>query len=302
VNVPLTFRPGVLDDSLAIFQVFQEALLDLSQRTGVMAVTGGNDPDVLAQMWERRRPLWEHLARTADHFWIAEKDGQVVGYARSILRDGVRELTEFFVRPGEQSAGVGRELIARAFPVGGAKHRLIVATNDVRALARYHKAGVYARIPEYLFARTPEAVSVPTDLSVEPMATESLETVNAIDAVVLGHRRDVDQVFLMSERPGYVYRRGGEVVGYGYVAKDWQGPFAVLHPSDFPAVLAHAETQAHALGAKSVGFEVPLINRVVVDYLLERGYQLDGFLGSIMSDEPFGKFENYLLTSPPFFL
>src|SRR5262245_39739669 len=105
----LSFRPGVIDDSRAVFEVFQEAILDLSERTGVMAVSGGHDPVVLSEMWERRRPLWEHLARTAEHFWIAERDGRAIGYARSILRDGVRELTEFFVRPGEQAAGVGRE-------------------------------------------------------------------------------------------------------------------------------------------------------------------------------------------------
>src|SRR5262245_46227709 len=61
----------------------------------------------------------------------------------------------------------------------------------------------------------------------------------------------------------------------GYDPRQWQGPFAVLDPNDFPAVLAHAETQAHALGAESVGFEVPLINKIVVDYLLGRGYKLD---------------------------
>lgn len=302
--MPIIFRPGSLDDSFAIYEVFQEAILDLSQRTGVMAVSGGHDPAVLAAMWERRRSLWEHLARTAEHFWIAEREGRAIGYARSIWRDGVRELTEFFVRPSEQAAGVGRELLARAFPKEGAHHRLIVATNDARALARYHKAGVYARIPEYFLIRAPEPVSVPTDLMIEPLpaSPESVEIVGAIDTVVLGHRRDVDHAFLLEQRPGYVYRRGGAVVGYGYVAKDWQGPFAMLDQNDFPAVLAHAESQAHALGAESVGFEVPLINKVVVDYLLGRGYKLDGFLGTILSDEPFGKFENYLLTSPPFFL
>lgn len=300
----ITYRPGAFDDSLAVFDVFQEAILDLSQRTGVMAVSGGHDPDVLAEMWPRRRPLWEHLARTAEHFWIAERDGRIIGYARSIWRDGVRELTEFFVRPSEQAAGVGRELLERAFPRGNARHRVIVATNDARALARYHKAGVYARIPEYFLIRTPEPVTVATDLTIEIMTAspETLELVGQIDAVILGHRRDVDQAFLLEQRPVYVYRRGGAVVGYGYVALEWQGPFALLDQNDFPAVLAHAETQAHALGAESVGFEVPLINKVVVDYLLGRGYKLDGFLGTILSDEPFGKFENYLLTSPPFFL
>ncbi len=102
-----------------------QSILDLSQRQGVMAVTGGDDPAVLSELWERRRPLMEHLTRNSEQFWVAENEGKVIGYARSILRPGRGrasgvpqhlELTEFFVLPGEQSRGVGGELLKRAFP------------------------------------------------------------------------------------------------------------------------------------------------------------------------------------------
>ena len=77
--------------------------------------------------------------RPATRWWFAEDEatGEAIGYARSILRDGVRELTEFFVLPEAQGAGVGRGLLARAFPADGARHRAIVATMDPRAIARY---------------------------------------------------------------------------------------------------------------------------------------------------------------------
>jgi hypothetical protein len=35
---------------------------------------------------------------------------------------------------------------------------------------------------------------------------------------------------------------------------------------------------------------------------MSRGYRVEGFLGSIMFNKPFGKFENYLLFSRPYFL
>jgi hypothetical protein len=35
---------------------------------------------------------------------------------------------------------------------------------------------------------------------------------------------------------------------------------------------------------------------------MSRGYRIEGFITSILSEKPFGRFENYLLTSPPFFL
>jgi GNAT superfamily N-acetyltransferase len=298
----LTFRPASLADSYTVYQIFEQAILDFSQRFGLTAITDGRDPATLVELWQRRQPLFEHLARTADQFWLAEADGQAIGYARSILRGQVRELTEFFVLPGHQSAGVGRELLALALPQAGAAHRVIIATTDARALGRYLKAGVYARFPIYYFTRSPEAVTVTTDLTIEPVTAspEVIETLAAVDKTVLGHRRDEDHEWLLVQRQGYLYYRQQQPVGYGYTSPS-TGPFALLHESDFPAILAHAESQAVEQG-HSFGVEAPLINRAAVDYLLSRGCQMEQFFAFFMSDAPFGRFENYLFTSPPFFM
>jgi GNAT superfamily N-acetyltransferase len=248
--------------------------------------------------------LWNHLFETADQYWIAEEDRKAVGYARSIVRGDVRELTEFFVLPENQTSGVGRELLKRAFPSDGIHHRVIVATSDFRALSRYLKAGVYPYVTEMYVERVPEPVHVDSDLEFTLMDSlqEALQATGGIDEAILGHRRDVDHAWLMKARACHFYRRDGQIVGYGYIHKDFYGPFAVLNDQDFPAVLAHAETRAHELGSEWIGLELPFVNRAATDYLMKRGYRLEGFFGSIMSDQPFGKFENYLLTSPPFFL
>jgi hypothetical protein len=297
----ILFRAAGVEDTYATFKVFQQSIMDLSQRLGVMAVTGGQDPAVLERLWERRRSMFEHLARTAEHFWLAEKDQSVIGYARSIARDGVRELTDFFVLPGEQSAGVGRELLTRAFPADGATHRLIVSTIDARAFVRYLKSGVYPRFPSYYFSRAPEPISMITDLSYEPISAspESLDALGKLDKAILGYRRDVDHAWLLENRRGYLYYRGSQPVGYGYVGSS-NGPFAMLDGDDFPAILAHAEREA-VDGGYEFGVEVPMINRTAVNYLLARGFRLDSFFAFVMSDAPFGKFENYIFTSPPFF-
>ena len=82
------FRRGTFEDSRAVFEVFLESVQDLGRRTGVMAITGGDDPLVIPRLWETRRSLFEHLAATADEFWVAERGGQIAGYARSIARAG----------------------------------------------------------------------------------------------------------------------------------------------------------------------------------------------------------------------
>lgn len=298
----LTFRPGTRDDSLTIFGIFEQSIMELGQRLGAMTISGGEDPAVLEQLWDYRGSLFEHLTRTAERFWVAEKNGQVIGYARAILRDGVRELADFFILPSHQSAGVGRELLARAFPTEGATHRVIMATIDSRAMALYLKAGVYPRFPSYYFSRVPERVSVPTDLAFVPISTlpKAVDALGMIDLILLGHRRDVDHDWLRQDRQGYFYYRGGQPVGYGYVGQS-SGPFALLDSQDFPAVLAHAESEV-AASRREFGVEVPLINRDAVDYLLSRGFQMSEFFTFFASDVPFGTFERYIFTSPPFFL
>lgn len=302
--MPITYRKATQGDNFATFTVFLKSIMDYSERAGVQGITGGQDPEKINTLWERRIPLWEHLSNTCDQYWLAENESsEVIGYARSIVRGNHRELTEFFVAPGEQSAGVGKELIARAFP-NDTPHRSIIATTDFRALARYLKAGVYPFATELYFERVPQSVEFQSNLQFIAANQEdaTLQTTAEIDSVILGHRRDADHIYLMQNRTLYLYQINLQILGYGYISKDYCGPFALLDNTIFPAVLAHAETQAHRLGAETVGFETPTSNTIAIDYLMSRGYRLEGFMASILSDKPFGKLENYLLTSPPFFL
>lgn len=288
-----------------MFKVFEETLLDLSRKMGVMALTGGADPDVMRDLWARRRPLFEHLARTAHEFWVAEENARLVGYARSILREDVLELTEFFVLPNEQSVGIGSELLRRAFPTQDAKHHIIIATTDVRAQTRYLKTGVLPRFPTMYWSRAPEKVSVQTDLKVVRVSVseETLAQLAEIDRAIVGHARDADHAWFLQEREGYMYQRDGAVVGYGYHgAGAGNGPIALCDARDFAAVLAHAEHAAYERGLKEVGFDIPMLNRGAVDYFLAHKYQLDGFITLFMSDAPRGKFENYVMTGPGIFI
>jgi GNAT superfamily N-acetyltransferase len=298
----IAFRRGSVGDSYAVFEIFEATLSDLSQRLGSMTPTSWQDPAALESMWSERRSMYEHLARTSEQFWLAEQNGQAVGFSRSILHDQVRELTELFVLPGVQSAGLGRELLTRAFPAEGARYRCIISSPDIRAQALYLKTGVYPRFLIYYFGRSPEVVELTTDLVHQPITAspESLEILGSIDRSLLGYRRDNIHTWLLGDRQGYLYYRRDRPVGYGYIGIR-NGPFALIDDRDFPAILAHAESEA-AVNKREFGLEVPMINRAAVDYLLARGYHMDSFFGLFMSDAPFGKFENYILTSPPFFL
>jgi hypothetical protein len=127
-----------------------------------------------------------------------------------------------------------------------------------------------------------------------------LEQINQIDLQILAHQREAIHKWVITTRSGFVYKRNGELVGYGYFG-DNSGPFALLDENDFPAVLAHAESMAAERG-EEFGVETPLINKKAIGYFLEHKYKIEPFTTLFMSNEPFGRFENYLCFSPILFM
>jgi hypothetical protein len=113
--------------------------------------------------------------------------------------------------------------------------------------------------------------------------------------------RDADHEYLLHDRQIYLYYRGEQLAGYGYFGNGI-GPIALLDETDFPAVLARAETEAARRHDEEFGMHLPLVNRAAVAHLLARAFQLEPFTVLFMSDAPFGKFENYIVSSPPFFM
>ena len=171
-------------------------------------------------------------------------------------------------------------------------------------MTRYLKAGVKYRFAVYDWARKPEIVPFETDLTIEPFTAtpEALAALNSIDRVVLGYTREADHVWLNGHRHGHFYRRKGEVVGYSYVSNR-AGPIAMLHNSDFPAALAHVESEMTKY-VDDVWDEflitVPMINTAAVEYALRRGCRTNRFVESFLSDRPLGQYENYIFMDPPF--
>jgi GNAT superfamily N-acetyltransferase len=296
----ITYRRGSPADSRMLFGIFEAAIDDLSSRMQASGNATAGDPAA----WERRRPLYEHLAETCEQLWIAEDDGRPIGYARSILRDGVRELTELFVVPDLQSKGTGRELLERAFPADGARHRTLLATFDVRAIARYLRSGLDGRLPIFSVNRAPEPVAVASDLRAEPLVTDpaTLARLAEIDRELLGYRRDVDHRWFAHQRRGQVYRRGADIVAYGYapIVAGWGGPYAALDATDLPRLLADAESEAHRAGHLEISFDIALINRAALDHLLGRGYRLQSFPMIFFSDVELGRLDRYVFFSPAF--
>lgn len=280
--------------------MFIASAVDLSARIGAPW-----EPDA-EDVWPRLQPLYDRLATHAAEWWIAARPdmGELLGYARSVERGPLFELSEFFVTPGSQSAGIGRRLLERAFPEGRGEVRAIIATIDVRAQARYYRAGTAARFPIASLSGPPRpdtrgAAGIEATAATRTDAALLVE----LEAAVLEYPRDEDEFgWLLSQREGWIYQRRGLPIGFAFVGHSGAGPVAALEPADLVPILLHVEGRAAALGRESLALEVPMVNEVAMRHLLGRGFQIDQFLTLLMSSRPFGHFDRFIGFAPPFVL
>jgi GNAT superfamily N-acetyltransferase len=295
MRTDVVFRRGTSDDSRSAFDLGIAAVRDLMARQ--------NHPLTLDtdSFWRALQPYLAHLVIHAAEWWVAEdpSDGSLVGHARSIERDGLFELTELFVRPGAQSAGLGKSLIERAFPVGRGDVRLIIATNDVRALARYYAGDTVARFSMASLAATPKRTSGGTrNFEIVRATADDTGVVAKIEETVVGFARHDDYPWLFEHREAYLYRRRGKVIGFGFFSKAGLGPIAALNPDDQDEILLHLEDRAHECGVEEVNFQVPTINAVAMRHLLGRGFRFDAPLNLFMSNQSFGQFDRFIAFGP----
>jgi GNAT superfamily N-acetyltransferase len=300
MDAPGTFRRGTAADSRACHRLLYEAITEFEARVG--GTVGGTE----AEWWAGLEPFHLMLAEQATEWWVATdgEGGRVDGFARSIESDGFVELTEFFVRPSAQGRGVGRGLLARAFPADGDKARFLIATRDVRALGRYYGAGLSIRFPMLEMSGATRATEPPAGLAVRRVGGDAdVASIREIERGLLGFERSPATLLtLLAVREAHVFRRGTADVGFAFVGPGGVGPIAALDPADMAPILLHVEGRAHDLGMEELELEVPAPNEVATRHLLSRGFRLDPAMSFLMADRPFGRFDRFIGFNPPLFL
>jgi len=297
----IRIRHAEAGDNYGAYRVLMRSIMDMFDRNGqgeAQTLTG----EQLREGYAKDKYIYDFLQGEAEYFEVAERAGEIVGYARTINSGGLRSLTDFFVLPEVQATGVGKELLKRAFPPGE-KYRAIIATTDISAQALYMKAGLYPHTNIYSFVKAPEARTYQTDLQIVPVqkSKDVLNQLAEIDAEILEIRRDATHEWLLSHKTCFIYYRDNHPVGYGY-AGEMAGPFALLECSDYPAILAHAENFAAAHHYEKFNVNAPTINAAVVRYAMQNAFRLDDLTCVLMLEKPFGRFENYAVTVPMYFL
>ena len=150
--------------------------------------------------------------------WVTERDGELVGAALAIDRDGLWGLSLLVVDPEHQSAGLGRELLDRTleYADGGRRGAIILASPDSRALRAYARAG-FAAHPSFLAHGRPRGVERPGH--VRDGDTSDLGLTERVDRAVRGapHGSDIEALLRAECRLLVIDYLGYTVVGGGSV-------------------------------------------------------------------------------------
>lgn len=167
-----------------------------------------------------------HLARhDPEGCWLAEEDGEAVGVALSLRREGTWVLSTFAVRPESQGKGVGLLLLEQALRYGrGCLRGMVCSSPDPRAARRYRRAGLTLHPAMVLSGPVDRSgLRDPGEIPVHPGGPAQRHLLESVDRLARGASHGADHDFLALHADellvadtltgsGYVYRQGGRVL------------------------------------------------------------------------------------------
>jgi GNAT superfamily N-acetyltransferase len=153
------------------------------------------DAAARAEQTRRARLRVGHLRdQDPEGAWVAELDGEIVGVALALVREGVWGLSLFGVKPGLQGQGIGGRLLEGSLRAAeGCRGAIILSSSDPRAMRRYFRAGFRVR-PCLAAAGSLNRSRIPSGLQAQPGDLDAdRETIDAVSRHVRGasHAQDI---------------------------------------------------------------------------------------------------------------
>lgn len=221
-----TVRPMAVEDVDAVGAVVRVASVWEYEQAG----TEPPPPNTPEQQERARAGTRRFIELDGAGAWVAEQDGEIVGMAEAVRRGDFWGLAMLFVHPDSHNQGIGRRLIDKTLDYAeGSRVRMIMTSEDPKALRRYSAAGL-AIHPAVQADGTVDRSTIPVDLPGREGSTDDLDLVRAVDAS-LGRDRTDDVAFVVGSgasidviddgpRRGFCVNRDGKVVMLGATDDD----------------------------------------------------------------------------------
>jgi GNAT superfamily N-acetyltransferase len=223
-------------------------------------------------------------------FWVAEDEeaGRIVGLVTAIRRPPQWILCNYYVLPGYQGQGLGKQLLAQAFSAQeGCDRYLVHASDNPSAQCLYLQSGMYPQPYSILFHGSSGRQDPPEDLIVKEYPVEDiLPKLNNLDEAALGFIRPKDHRRWDKKGSHWLVEQDGQVLGYFRVSTDGLlGPLVVSDERWMGMVLEWAIHQQQEISDRPHEVFVPGANHAAIQHLLTRGYRFRE-LNLLMSSHP----------------
>jgi len=296
----MPIRPARAEELQHAQELVVRSISDLTKRHGFGALASVRTPQF--QLFS--------LQDDPDGLWVAEQDGELVGFAFSWVCDDFWFLAELFVAPGQQGRGTGIELLQRtlkhAAKARAANKALITFAFNTVSQSLYIRHGLLPKIPLYLFKaeRAKLTRMAIRRLRAEPLQATPmhLQTLARIDAHALGFAREKHHRFLIGDGTmrGSLLYTGDECAGYAYVNGEGHiGPVAAVRSEMVAAVFTSALALGGETDAPQVSAFIPGASGAALGIAMEHGLRMTIPM-LLMAEHDFGDWSCYLPRNPGF--
>jgi ribosomal protein S18 acetylase RimI-like enzyme len=299
--MPIIYRPARSTDLVQADELVVASMNDLTERHGFGKIASPRPPPF--QLFS--------LKDDPDGLWVAEDQGQMVGFAWSWVCGDLWFLAQLFVSSAQQGSGIGNELIKRTWgPAenkGATNKALITFTFNTVSQGLYIRHGMFPRFPIYFFSgaseRVKERLKGPQFRRVKLEETNSdLRHLALIDAHTLGVSREKHHRYLINDHSTegvLLYRDDTSCVGYAYVADGHIGPMAVTRRDDMDTAFKTALAVALDSGASKISAFVSGPGEAALNAAVQAGMRITLPM-VLMSSRGFGNWTQYLPRNPGF--
>jgi GNAT superfamily N-acetyltransferase len=292
-------RPARADELQAAEELVVRSINDLTERHGFGPMATLRPPDF--QLFS--------LSDDPGGLWVAEAEGQMLGFALSWVSGDLWFLAELFVAPGHQGRGIGGLLLARtlehAKKRGASNKALITFTFNTVSQGLYIRHGLFPRLPVYFFKADRDVLIARRHgeqlryLDIEDTEAHR-QTLARLDASALGVSRGQHHRFLRGDRAtrGVLLYQADVCVGYAYVnAGGHIGPLAVAHSSVGAVAFSAALHLAIESASAQISAFIPGTNDTALSLAVAHGMRIT-FPMVLVAERDFGDWTRYLPRNP----